>query len=462
MGYFIEQDLDNIDFGEYDKLAGHYLQALFPINRSILNKGVPETLSILKDIVDFEIIKLPTGYRCYDWTIPEEWDVSEAYIEVDGQKIIDFQNNNLHVLNYSEPVNKLIDYGELSKHLYYSESLPDAIPYKTAYYKRDWGFCMSFKQFLTLDKSKKYLVKINSQHQSGSLNIAERVLKGESDKEILISSYICHPSLANDNLSGVIMWAMLLKFLEKQKLKYSYRFVLLPETIGSIAYLKMREKKIKAKVIGGFVLTTCGGPGKIGYKYSFLGNSLIDKCVEMAFGEKKMDFIKYPFDISGSDERQYSSPYFRIPCGTITKDKYYEYEEYHTSLDNLEFVKPEFIKHTFLMYLSSLQNIELHDLKYKSLNPAGEPFLTKRNLYSTVGITINNKLKRGLNHSKTNYKIADEQSISGQEIDLILWLMFWSDGKKSLIEIAILTNQSIKKLYKVAKQLEIVGLIRRL
>jgi aminopeptidase-like protein len=459
MKNIIFKDFSESDFEALKELSDEYLTKIFPLNRSILNSGVKDTLDILKQVIDFDILKINSGYCCYDWEVPEQWEIDDAFIAVDNERIVDFKNNNLHIINYSESVDKIMSFDELKHYLHYIPELPDAIPYKTSYYQKKWGFCLSFNQYQSLPRDKKFHVKIDSSFSKGNIIIGEKILPGETEEEILISAYTCHPSLANDSLSGVIMWVLLLLILSKTKHKYTYRFVLLPETIGSIAYLQLREKDIKENVKMGFVLTTCGGPGLMGYKSSFLGDHIIDNCIQDSFKELKKDFIKYPFDVNGSDERQYSSPYFRIPCITITKDKYYEYPEYHTSLDNLNFVKGEFLMEALEVYLNTIQNLELHQLKFKSLNPACEPFLTKRNLFSTLGITINNHEKISQKHIESIYTTKDNLNITGKDIDLLLWMLFWSDGNNSLIDIAKKSNKHISDLYLVALKLQQLNLI---
>ena len=462
MESIFESDLSKMNFSKITDIADKNLKRLFPINRSILNKGVEDSLNFLREDIDFEILKIESGFKCYDWTVPEEWSISEAYIKVDGLNVIDFKENNLHVLNYSEPIDKELSYDELLPHLYYIKDQPDAIPYRTSYYKKNWGFCISYNQFLELNKKSTFRVKINSKFFKGNISIAEKVIKGQVKDEILISAYSCHPSMANDSLSGVIVWSMLLNVLQEQKPYYTYRFVLLPETIGAISYLKLRERKIKSNTKRGFVLTTCGGPGKYGVKSSFKGDDLIDDAVMLALKNDKISYIEYKFDVNGSDERQYSSPYFRIPCTTITKDKYYEYKEYHTSLDNLSFVKTKYLHQTFILYLNSIQNLELGAKLYLSLNQACEPFLTKRDLYSTIGVTINNKLKNAEHHTNKEYKTLKESKISGEDIDTILWLMFYSDGNNNLFKIAKKTNKSLYNLFRVAKILIEINLIKEI
>jgi aminopeptidase-like protein len=462
MENIFESDLNKVDFSKIINKAENDLNRLFPLNRSILNQGVIDSLNILKENLNFDVLKIQTGFNCYDWIVPEEWIISDAYIEVGNLKIIDFNNNNLHVLNYSQPIDKEISYEELLPHLYYIKEQPNAIPYRTSYYKKNWGFCLTYNQFLSLDKNARYRVKIVSQFINGNISIAEKVIEGKVKDEILISAYTCHPSMANDSLSGVIVWSMLLNVLQRQKPFYTYRFVLVPETIGAIAYLKLREKEIKTNTKRGFVLTTCGGPGKYGVKSSFIENDLIDDAVKLAFKNNSIDYIYYPFDVNGSDERQYSSPYFRIPCTTITKDKYYEYKEYHTSLDNLSFVRIENLHQTFLLYLHTLQNLELGNKLYLSLNPACEPFLTKRDLYSSIGVTISNKLVNEVHHTKKEYTTFQESKITGEDIDLILWLMFHSDGQNNLFKIAKKINKSIFDLYRVANIMINLNLIKEI
>jgi aminopeptidase-like protein len=255
---------------------------------------------------------------------------------------------------------------------------------------------------------------------------------------------------------------MLLKAFQKLKPYYTYRFVLLPETIGAIAYLKYRESEIKENTKRAFVLTTCGGPGKFGIKSSFIGDDIIDISVRLAFNYSGIEYIEYPFDINGSDERQYSSPYFRIPCTTITKDKYYEYKEYHTSLDNLSFVKIKYIYDSFILYLLSIQNMELGNKTYLSLNKACEPFLTKHELYSTIGVTINNLLDTDLQHTKKEYLTLQDFKITGKDIDIILWLMFYGDGENNLLKISNKVKINIYDLYRVAKILTKLKLLKEL
>lgn len=340
------------------KEADELLHRLFPICRSITGDGVRQTLSILQKVSNFDLKEIRSGRPCYDWTIPEEWNIKDAYIEdSDGKRVIDFRISNLHVVSYSIPIDRKMDFGELRGHLHTLPGLPDAIPYRTSYYNRDWGFCLSYNQLKRMDNNKRYHVVIDSTLKPGSLTYGESLIKGSGKGEFLFSTYCCHPSLANDNLSGQVLWALLLRELRARKLKYSYRFLIAPETIGAIAYLSHNESAIK-NLSGGFVITSVAGPGKFGYKHTYLGNHFIDKAVEENFNKSGIDYVSYPFDVNGSDERQYSSPYFRIPIGTICKDKYYEYDYYHTSLDDLDFISAENLVETLTLYLSTIDKIE--------------------------------------------------------------------------------------------------------
>lgn len=398
------------------------LQRLFPICRSITGDGVRETLSILQQIVEFDIKEIPSGTVCYDWTIPDEWNVRDAYVkDSSGTLIIDFRQNNLHLVGYSIPVDQVMSFQELEKHLHTLPDLPSAIPYRTTYYNRDWGFCLSQEQFNRMDRDEKYHIHIDSTLKPGSLTLGEGIIEGSSEQEFLISTYCCHPSLANDNLSGLVLWAFLLRELKSHQTRHSYRFVIIPETIGAIAYLSQNEEAMK-KVAGGFVITTVAGLGKFGYKHTYLGDHLIDRVVHRTFSELNIEYIPYPFDIKGSDERQYSAPYFRIPVGTICKDKYYEYDYYHTSLDDLDFINAEHLIETLKLYLLAIQKLEMN-VTYRSLNPYCEPQLGKRGLYS------------------------------GKELDAIRWIMFCSDGKTSLLDISEKTAFPLKELYETAEKL---------
>lgn len=453
----LTEDIESINWSELESLAQKSLEDLFPICRSLTGEGVRRTLSYLQNIAPFKTKSIISGTKCFDWEVPKEWNISDGYIlSQTGKKIVDFQKNNLHVVSYSHPIKKILTFDELRPHLQTLPNLPNAIPYRTSYYKRDWGFCLTHKQFLNLNKNEKFEVVINSKLTNGEMNYADTVVKGKSDREFIVSSYLCHPSMANDNLSGVVLWIILLKILKSFNLNFSYRFVLVPETIGAIAYLHKNKSKIK-KVDSGFVLSCVAGPGDFAVKQSFQKNSVIDLVTAKAFIKKNQKYTLYPFDLNGSDERQYSAPAFRIPTVTIAKDKYYEYDYYHTSLDNLDFIGANHLISTLKIYLQAILLLEMN-LTYISKSANCEPQLGKRGLYPNLGGSIKQKAAR----SKVSISASIENEvITGEDLELIKWIMFYTDGSKSLLEISELLNEDLEKIYKIAKLLESKKLLER-
>ena len=443
---------------------------LFPICRSITGNGVRQSLKILNDVSTFPTYEIPSGTKCFDWIIPDEWNIEDAFIENEnGQKIIDFKNNNLHVLNYSTPVDTTLNFDELKNHLHTNPDIPDAIPYRTSYYKRNWGFCLSHNQFLKIDKTSDYHVVINSSLNSGSLTYGEFLIKGDSKSEFIFSTYCCHPSLANDNLSGMILWILLLKYLKEKKTKFSYRFLIMPETIGPIAYLSKHENHL-SNISGGFVLTCLGGPSNFSYKSTFLENHRIDQIVQDTLDELKIQFQKFPFSIRGSDERQFSSPGFRIPMGVLCKDKFHEFDYYHTSLDNLDFISTDNILLSFFVYtriIDSLEKLDEISVKpanptlnndiskskfpiFKSKNPKCEPMLSKRGLYPNLG--------GSLKHSKnTLQSMLDTE----KNLELVLNSLFYSDGETTIEKISLKSNLPEDELYECSKKLVDIDLLER-
>lgn len=396
-----------------------YLRRLFPLCRSITGEPNRETLRILQEVIPLKINEIKSGTKVYDWIIPDEWWVRDAWIaDFSGKRIVNFQENNLHLVSYSQPIKSFMEFCELKQRLYIHEQLPEAIPYRTSYYKRDWGFCLTYAQYDKLSKMQGPLeVVVDSGFKSGSLSYGEFLLSGESEREILISCYICHPSMANDSLSGVILTAFLAKYLSAlSKRKWSYRIIFVPETIGSIAYCATHEAEMK-KIDIGLVITTVGGPGPLGYKKTWDSSHWLNEVIEATFKKAKVQYKKYPFDIHGSDERQYSSQGFRINVATISKDRYYEYDHYHTSLDNLGFVTSSQIYDTYKIYIDLICEIESLHI-YKNTLPHGEVMLSKHGLYPSIG---------GAFSSPHN---------SQEQIDLILWLLFLCDGNLPLEVIA--------------------------
>ena len=414
-----------------------YLHRLFDIGRSLTGDGNRETLEILQKIVPIEVKAYNSGKAVYDWTIPDEWNANDAWIKnADGKKIVDFSKSKIHLVGYSHSINKKLTFEQLKPHLHLHSKIPDAIPYRTSYYVKNWGYCVTEQQYNELSNSKGELhVCIDSEFNSnGSLNFGELLIPGNSKKEILISTYICHPSQANDNLSGFLLSAFLARKIMENKINnYSYRFVWVPETIGAIAYCESNESILK-KINLGLVVTTVGGPGKFGYKQSLDSNHRINCIIEEVFKENLIDYIVYPFDINGSDERQYSSQGFGINMATISKDKYYEYDYYHSSKDDLSYVKPEFISESLDLYYQVLLKLN-NEIYYKNLLPNCEPMLSKYDLYPEMGasrLPISNKY---------------------EELDVLRWILLLSDGNTSLGEISRKIDVDQSVLLQIAEEL---------
>ena len=426
----------------------YLLETLYPICRSLTGKGNRLTFDILKKFQDFDVHEVPSGTKVFDWVVPEEWSINDAWIkDSNGKKIINFTNSNLHVINYSTSVDMDLPFDQLATHLHYLEDMPEAIPYRSSYYKKNWGFCLSYNQFKKLDKDAVYHVYIDANHDStGSLTYGQKVHNGQSSKEILLSTYCCHPSLVNDNLSGLISTILLFNYISSKETYYSYRMVIAPETIGAITFLH-ENKNLLDNIIGGAVLTTMGGPGAFGMKESYLGDSIFDQAAQYALDKTGVDWLKYEFVPDGSDERQYCSPGIRIPTVTITKDKYYEYPEYHTSADDLSFVTPEQISKTIDVYIDWFDFLE-KNRTYERVNPSCEFQLGKRGLYPQIGGARNQKVLKEVN--EVSYQ---------EEIKAMNWLMFACDGETDMISISKRSKLSLDALHFVAQKFAKEGLL---
>ena len=371
---------------------------LFPITRSLTGDGVKKTLNIIKkEFPKLKIKKFKSGTKVFDWNIPEEWNVTEAYvIDKYNNRIIDFKKNNLHLVGYSIPIKKNISKKELLKNLYFLKNQPKAIPYITSYYKRRWGFCISYNEYKIFDKryslNDKFKVVINSNlNKKGNLNYGELILKGKSKKEILISTYICHPSMANNELSGPIVSMGLINYFKKKKLNKTLRFVFIPETIGSISYLSKNLKYLKENVIGGYNLSCIGDERQHSCMFSKYQNSPSDEAVIEAYKLLKIKNYKvYPFLKRGSDERQYNSPGIDLKISSIFRTKYSEYPEYHTSLDNFNLVTLKGCVGGFDVAKKSIEI--LLERIYPKCKIMCEPQMGKRGLYPTLSTKNKNKL----------------------------------------------------------------------
>ncbi|MED1873007.1 DUF4910 domain-containing protein [Brevibacillus borstelensis] len=422
---------DNLGQKMFDLVA-----ELFPICRSITGNGVRESLQIIQKVVPLSIHEVPTGTQVFDWTIPKEWNIRDAYIQdEDGNKIVDFKKNNLHIVGYSTPIDAWVDFDELDMHLYSLENQPDAIPYITSYYSERWGFCISHQQRMKLDRNRKYRVYIDSDLTHGSLTYGELILPGKTEQEVFLSAYICHPSMANNELSGPVVTAFLAEWLMSIERKYTYRIVFIPETIGSITYLSRNLEQMKKNIIAGFNIT-CVGDSR---SYSFLptryGTTLSDKVALYILENKHPDFVKYSFLERGSDERQYCSPGVDLPVASIMRTKYGEYPEYHTSLDNLDLVSAEGLYGAFDVLQDCIKLIEKNE-KYQ-INCLCEPQLGKRGLYSTLSA-------KG----------------SADSVRSMMNFIAYADGTNDLIDISRIINMPVSELDQIIAKLIDADLLR--
>ena len=406
---------------------------LFPINRSITGKGVRHTLGIIKNEFPFlRIKKIKSGTKVYDWVIPPEWNVSNAFVEDKfKKKIIDFKKNNLHLMGYSKPINKYLKKNALLKKIYSLKKQPNAIPYVTSYYKKNWAFCTTNKKKKFIESNynikDKFHVLINSNFKkNGYLNYGELVIPGQNNKEILISTYICHPSMANNELSGPIVSMLLINYFKEKKNYYTLRFIFIPETIGSIAYINKNLKNLKKQIIGGFNLSCIGDEKKYSCMLTKYENSVSDKCLLKAFKKLNIKFQKFSFLKRGSDERQYNSPGVDLPIASIFRSKYGDYKEYHTSLDSFEnVVTLKGISGGFKVAKTAIKLIMNEEVPKN--NNICEPQLGKRNLYS---------------------KITYKENIKTNSRDYLNFLQY-SDGLNSLTDISKKIKLDIKKTKKI-------------
>ena len=358
-------------------------ERLFPLCRSITGRGVRETLRTLQEYIPLTIHEVPSGTKVFDWTIPKEWNIRDAYIITpEGEKIASFKKNNLHVVGYSIPVDEEIALTELQEHLYSLEEQPDAIPYVTSYYKERWGFCLSHRERQSL-KNGTYRAVINSAVIDGSLTYGKIIIPGKSKKEIFLSTYVCHPSMANNELSGPVVAMYLAKWVVTAPRKYTYRIIFIPETIGSLTYLSQHVEEMKENMIAGFNLTCMGDDRSFSYLPSRDGATRADKVAVRILKSRHPEFITYSYLAGrGSDERQYCSPGVDLPVVSIMRSKYGRYPEYHTSLDDMSVVSPEGLQGAYDVLKECLETLEANPA-YRASH-LGEPQLGKRGLYPTL------------------------------------------------------------------------------
>lgn len=413
------------------------MQELFPICRSITGEGTRKTLFELKKIVpQMQIYEVPSGTQVFDWTVPKEWNIYEAYIENSkGEKIIDFKKNNLHVVNYSVPVDQNMSLNNLKKIVHTYPQLPNAIPYVTSYYNENFGFCMTQNQFDNLEEDT-YHVHIDSSLKDGSLTYGEIIIPGDVKEEVFFSTYICHPSMANNELSGPCVSIYLAKKIMEMKHKYTYRFVYIPETIGAITYLSKNYKKMKENMIAGYNLSCLGDDITYTCVDTKYGNTLSDKVANCLLKDRFPDYNHYSFLKRGSDERQYNMPGIDLPVCGIYRSKSNEYAEYHTSLDNMEFVKNSALQDSYEFLLDVVSVIESNNVYITKC--LCEPQLGKRGLYPQTST-------RGGSKSSGAFKMID--------------FLAYADGNNDLLDISRLIDLPILKTKEIAEKLLENGLI---
>ena len=395
------------------ELIHQFIRELYPICRSITGDGLRQTLGIIKTKIPIQTHEIPTGTTVFDWTIPKEWNIRDAYIKnSNGKKVLDFKQCNLHVVGYSVPVRQKMTLGRLREHLYTLPEHPDWIPFRHSYYKEDWGFCLAHRKLLQL-KDDEYEVCINSSLESGSLTLGEYYIEGESDDEVLIYAHTCHPSLCNDNLSGVGLAVFLADWLRSCRRRYSYRFLFAPTTIGSIAWLALHEAEVR-RIKHGLILACLGDPGGFTYKKTRRGDAEIDAVVTYTLSTLGKPYQTIDFSPFGYDERQFCSPGFDLPVGCLMRTPNGKYAEYHTSADDLEFIRPEYLADSFRSTVEILKTVESNQ-RFVNQCPKCEPQLGKRGLFRPAG--------------REHQPPLDQFAL--------LWVLNLSDGHHSLLDIAV-------------------------
>jgi aminopeptidase-like protein len=402
---------------------------LYPICRSITGNGVRQTLRRLQACIPLTVHEVPSGTEVLDWTVPKEWNIRDAYVKNSrGERVVDFQKSNLHVLNYSVPVHRTMRLQELRTHCFTLPDHPDWIPYRTSYYQENWGFCLADRQLQALPEDE-YEVYIDSTLAPGHLTYGELVLPGETAEEILVSCHICHPSLCNDNLSGIAVTAYLARHMQGQRRRHTYRFLFIPGTIGSITWLA-RNPAVVPRIKHGLVLASAGDAGQVHYKRSRRGDAQVDRAVAHVLRHagqpfELMDFVPY-----GYDERQYCSPGFDLAVGCLSRTPYGRYAEYHTSADNLDFVRPAALADSYATCLAVFDLLDGNEI-YANQNPKGEPQLGRRGLYGAIG---------GQSEER-----VDELAL--------LWVLNLSDGRHTLLDIAERSGLSFPAIRRAANLL---------
>jgi aminopeptidase-like protein len=406
------------------------IENLCPFCRSKTGDGVRQTMDVLRQLIPLEVHEVASGTKVFDWTVPEEWNIRDAYVkDRSGKRVIDFRESNLHVIGYSAPVHQTMSLEDLRPHLFSLPDRPEWIPYRTSYNDSSWGFCLSHRDYLDLEEGE-YEVFIDSTLGDGSLTYGELCLPGDDEAEILISCHTCHPSLCNDNLSGVAIGAFLARYVGGTAHRYSYRFLFIPSTIGAITWLARNEDKV-SRIRHGLVLAGLGDPGCLTYKKSRRGDTEIDRAVSHVLRSSGSDHRIVEFEPYGYDERQYCSPGFNLAVGSLSRTPYGTYQEYHTSADNLHFVGPENLGDSFSKIIEVFDVLEMNGA-YVNLNPKCEPQLGRRGLYASV-----REFERA-----------------------VLWVLNLSDGSHDLLAISERAGLELASIRQAAHWLVEVGLLR--
>ena len=416
---------------------------IFPICRSITGEGNRETIRHIQSVIPVTQHEVPTGTRAFDWVVPDEWRITDAFVEDEqGNRVIDFRENNLHVVGYSTPVNEVMSREALTSHLHTDQKNLDAVPYVTSYYKRDWGFCTSKRKWDSV-KGEKFRVKIDSELFPGSLTYADLVVPGETSDEILVTTYICHPSMANNECSGPTVSSFLAKWiLEGSKRRYTYRFVFAPETIGAVCYISRNWDVIQERVVGAINLTCVGDDRALSLMPSRKGNTRIDKIARHVLATSGMQYREYSFAERGSDERQYSHPLVDVPIVSVMRSKYGTYPEYHTSLDDLSLVTPRGLKTSLDLNKRIIEAIEANSV-YANVFPC-EPMLSRRNLTPSSWMT-----RRTTGDQPAN-----------QDYRSMINAVFECDGRNDLIDVANNLSIDFEKCRNLLRTLEGEGILR--
>jgi aminopeptidase-like protein len=421
---------------EIGRDAYELMRRLLPLCRSLTGDGVRATFDLLEEEIPITRTEIPSGTRVFDWIAPDEWNIRDAYIaNADGVRVVDFQHSSLHVVSYSEPVRTTISLDALRERLHTLPDQPDLVPYRTSYYERTWGFCLSHRQLLELPPGD-YEVVIDSTLEPGSVSYAEATIEGEGEGEVLVSTYVCHPSLANDNLSGIAVATMLARELLGRRLRHTYRFVFAPGTIGPLAWLHQNQDGLD-RIEHGLTVSCIGDEGGLTYKRSRRGDAEVDQAMEIVLRDSGAPHRLLPWEPWGGDERQFCSPGFNLPLGCLMRTPHGEFAGYHTSADGLERIRPESLGEAVDTCLELVEVLESNRC-FTNLSPYGEPQLGRRGLYRSAGGAVATP--------------DDERAL--------LWVLNQSDGSASLLDVAHASGLRYPVVRRAADRLEQAGLLQ--